>query len=163
MAAADTVARLLADPATRADTLGALEAHDGAHDRATALEAASALTAIMCEDASGVEHAVYLRAGLLAARLAAEAVDKAAVLKAACGGDRLAKLCAAPTVFGRLNEKAAEELTADDALICACSVWSAVFVQILSRGIPKPIQAALGCSSAVEFFTIWRDHPILSL
>ena len=104
---ADTVASMLADPATRIPTLDALERHEGPHDAALALAAAPALTDLLCLDGATVPHAVFQRVGLLRGRLVVEAEDPVAICGAARGDGRYARELTSPSVgMGRLRSKA---------------------------------------------------------
>ena len=91
--AADTVASLLRDGATRTATLEALEQHAGTPTigRAVALAAAPALFEALALDATEVDREAFDRIGLLLARLAAEASDDpSAVYGVALGEGRFA-------------------------------------------------------------------------
>ena len=84
--AADTVAERLRDRGTRPVTLAALESHAAPIPTAVSLAAAPALLGLMTMDAAEVERSTYDRAGLLVARLEAEALpDVVAVHGAAFG------------------------------------------------------------------------------
>ena len=91
-----TVAERLRDGATRLATLGALEAHAVPILADVALAAAPALYELLALDVAAVPREVHDRAGLLVARLCAEAVPRgaeaqAAVYGAALGGGRYAR------------------------------------------------------------------------
>ena len=157
-----TVATLLADPATRGQTLDGLEQHDGPHAAALALRTAQALTDVMCLDAAEVPHALYQRVGLLRGRLMIEAVDPVAVYGAVCGGGRVAKEMTAPSVgFGGLLQKTAEQLDLDDARSFACG-----FAVISNLGCSYSWTrtfAAAGFGSAMELLGMFMaEHPIVS-
>ena len=107
----DTVAAMLADPATRIATLDALDRHDGPHDMALGLAVAPALTELLCLDGAEVSHAVYQRVGLLRGRLLIEADDPVAMYGASLGDGLYAREFTAPSVgMGGLRSKTAAQL-----------------------------------------------------
>ena len=141
----DTVAELLADRSTRTATLDALEAHSGPHPMPLAMAAAAALTDLLCWDAAEVGHALFQRAGLLRARLLADAPpeDVAAIGGAMLGGGRCAAFYAAPSnVWARMFAKPVEELELTDALSCAC---------VAATGAPRDVRGWTGVLAAAGF------------
>lgn len=157
-----TISQLLADPATRTQTLDALEQHDGPHDTALAMTAAGCLTDVMCLAAAEVPHALFQRVGLLRGRLYIEAEDPVAMYGAVHGEGRFAKEYTAPSVsMGRLVEKTAEQLDLDDARSLACG---AALVSALMEGSGwTRTFAAAGFGSAMETLGIhMAEHPIVS-
>lgn len=141
--AADTVASLLRDGATRTATLEALEQHEGTPiGRAVALAAAPALFEALALDATEVGRDVFDRIGLLLARLAAEASDDpSAVYGAALGEGRYAACCRSKgSVLAQAVGKPASELTPADARSFACA--SAYWPQSFVKGLTKPVAAA---------------------
>eukprot|EP01043_Picozoa_sp_COSAG02_P028963 COSAG02_NODE_1784_length_10941_cov_179.259823_1_plen_94_part_10 len=85
--AVETVAERLRDRATRSVALAALERHATPIPTAVSLAAAPALLGLMAMDAAEVERDVYDRAGLLLARLHAEALPDVAAVHAAAFGE----------------------------------------------------------------------------
>ena len=151
--AADTVASLLRDGATRTATLEAFEQHEGAPiDRAVALAAAPALYDVLAMDATEVGREDFDRAGLVLARLVAEASDDpSAVYGAALGEGRryVAYLRSTGSVLAQaVGKRAASELTLADARSFACA--SAFETPALLRGCTKPFAAA-GFAKTAEF------------
>ena len=121
--AADTVASLLRDGATRTATLEALEQHEGTPvGRAVALAAAPALFEALALDATEVGRDDFDRIGLLLARLAAEASDDpSAVYGAALGEGRFAAYYRSKgSVLAQAVGKPASELTQADVRSFAC-------------------------------------------
>jgi hypothetical protein len=161
--AADAVARLLRDRATRAATLGALERHDeGAIDRAVSLAAAPALFELLAADASEVGRETFDRAGLLVGRLCAEAPDDpAAVYGAALGEGRwIAFLRSEGSVLGRAWRTPAAELTRADARSWACSM--AYASPGAAKGGTEPAAAA-GFETSMEWLaTFMTEQPVVS-
>ena len=145
----DTVAAMLADPATRIATLDALDRHDGPHDTALGLAVAPALTELLCLDGAEVSHAVYQRVGLLRGRLLIEADDPVAMYGASMGDGLYARELTAPSVgMGGLRSKSASQLGTDDALSFACG--SALVMALgFGHGLTRTIAAA-GFGSAQE-------------
>ena len=121
--APDAVHALLATAASRPATLAALEDHPAPLDRALAVAAAPALVELLTVSADDVDAATFQRAGLLLARLLAEAPDDPSIIfGAAFGEDRLAALWnSEDSVLARALLKPANQLTADDALSLACA------------------------------------------
>jgi hypothetical protein len=160
--AADAVARLLRDSATRAATLTALERHEGsAIDRAVSLAAAPALYGLLAADATEVGRETFDRAGLVVARLCAEVPDDPAVFGAAWGEGRYATfLCSEGSVLGRAWRTPASELTWEDARSWACSqaLWPPSYI----RALMTPIAAA-GFASAMEWIAVFMsESPAIS-
>ena len=88
--AADTVAERLRDRDTRSATLAALENHAAPIPTAVSLAAAPALLTLlglMAMDAAEVERDAFDRAGLLLARLEAEALPDAVAVHGAAFGE----------------------------------------------------------------------------
>ena len=142
---ADAVAQLLADPATRVETLGALEQHQGVHDKPLALAAASALTNLVLLPAAEVPDAVLRRAGLLRGRLMTETDDVASMCAAMHGNGRMAiELRDAENAASSAVSKPATALTRDDAYTCACV--NAYLAPSMSTGWTAPA-AAYGMAS----------------
>jgi hypothetical protein len=156
---AAAVAGRLRDKSTRLATLGALEAHAVPIPATTAL-AAAALYELLALDAAEVSREVYDRAGLLVARLCAEALPRgaaaqAAVLGAAVGGGRLARFDNAEgSVFAVMARKPAAELTRADARSYACSL--AYAAPAYARGMTAPLTAA--GFTTMEFFGLVSRH-----
>ena len=153
--AADTVASLLRDGATRTATLEALEQHEGTPiGRAVALAAAPALFEALALDATEVGRDVFDRIGLLLARLAAEASDDpSAVYGTALGEGRLAAYYRSKgSVLAQAVGKPASELTRADVRNFACA--SAYFPPSSVKGLTKPIAAA-GFAKTSEFFGLF--------
>ena len=141
--AADTVASLLRDGATRTATLEALEQQEGAPiDPAVALAAAPALFEALAMDATEVGRDDFDRIGLLLARLAAEASDDpSAVYGSALGEGRLAAYYRSTgSVLAQAVGKPASELTRADAGSFACA--NAYLPPSFARGITRPVAAA---------------------
>ena len=144
---AATVAGRLRDKSTRLATLGALEDHGGGPIPSdAALAAAPALCELLALDAAEAPREVYDRAGLLWARLIAEALPRgaaaqAAVYGAALGGGRYVRwLNAEGSVFAAMARKPAAELTRADARSYACLLaWEG---PAFARGMTAPIKAA---------------------
>jgi hypothetical protein len=121
--APDAVHALLATAASRPATLAALEDHPAPLDRALAVAAAPALVELLTVSADDVDAATFQRAGLLLARLLAEAPDDPSIIYGAAFGEgRLAALWnSEDSVVARALLKPANQLTADDALSLACA------------------------------------------
>ena len=156
--APDTVASLLRDGDTRTATLEALEQQEQPPiDRAVALAAAPALYEALAMDASEVGRDDFDRAGLLLARLAAEASDDPSVIYgAALGEGRLAAHYRSKgSVLAQAVGKPASELTRADArsFACASAYWPPSFV----KGLTKPIAAA-GFAKTAEFFALYMTE-----
>ena len=152
--AADTVASLLRDGATRTATLQTLEQQEGASiDRAVVLAAAPALYEALAMDATEVGRDDFDRIGLLLARLIAEASDDpSAVYGAALGGGRLAAFYRSTgSVVAQAVGKPASELTRADARSFACG--AAHFAPSVVRGYTKPFATA-GFAKASDFFAL---------
>ena len=152
--AADTVASLLRDGATRTATLEALEQHEGTPvGRAVALAAAPALFEALALDATEVDRDAFDRIGLVLARLAAEASDDpSAVYGAALGEGRFAACYRSKgSVLAQAVGKPASELTRADArsFACAAAYWAPSVV----RGFTKPLAAA-GFAKTSDYFAI---------
>ena len=148
--AADTVASLLRDGATRTATLEALEQQEGAPiDPAVALAAAPALYEALAMDATEVGRDDFDRIGLLLARLAAEASDDPAVFGAAIGEGRYAAhyRSKGSVLAQAVGQRAASELTLADARSFACA--AAMYPPALVRGLTKPFAAAGFAKTAV--------------
>ena len=159
----DTVGTVLADPATRIQTLDALERHEGPHDAALALAMAPALTDLLCLDGASVPHALYQRVGLLRGRLLVEADDPVALGGVALGEGRYAReLTAASVSMEGLRSKSAAELGRDDALSYACGEALAAALRD-GHGCWTRAFAAGGFGSAKELIAIYMtEHPIVS-
>ena len=157
--AADTVASLLRDGATRTATLEALEQHEGTPiGRAVALAAAPALFEALALDATEVGRDAFDRIGLLLARLAAEASDDpSAVYGAALGEGRLAAYYRSKgsVLAQAVGKPAASELTLADARSFACAV--AYVPPSHVKGLTKPVAAA-GFAKTSEFFGIYMTE-----
>jgi hypothetical protein len=152
--AANTVASLLRDGATRAVTLDALEQHQaGTIDRAVSLAAAPVLYDLLAEDATEVVREDFDRIGLLVARLAAEALDNVSAVFAAAYGDGryAAVLRSTGSVLAQALRKPTSELTQADARSFACS--SAVWGPAVIQGLTEPLATA-GFARTADFFTI---------
>ena len=150
--AADTVASLLRDGATRTATLEALEQHEGTPiGRAVALAAAPALFEALALDATEVGRDVFDRIGLLLARLAAEeSDDPSAVYGAALGEGRDAAWCRSKgSVLAQAVGKRASEVTRADARSFACAL--AHVPPCFVKGLTKPVAAA-GFTKTSEWF-----------
>eukprot|EP01043_Picozoa_sp_COSAG02_P051663 COSAG02_NODE_5468_length_4297_cov_3.717008_2_plen_388_part_00 len=160
---ADTVAGMLADPATRIATLDALDQTDGPHDVALGLAVAPALTDLLCQDGVAVPHELYQRVGLLRARLVVEAKDPVAMCGATRGGGRYSRELTAPSVcMGGLRSKSAGELSRDDALSLACG--DALLWAVNDGHGYKGTMAAAGFGSPLDFVDIFMaEHPIVSV
>jgi hypothetical protein len=116
----DSVARRLADPATRVDAIEALERHRGPHDTALA----PTLTDLMALDAAEMPHPLFQRVGLLRARLCDETPpdDRVALYKSMFGeGRREAEAKSPSNVVAAAVAKGAAALTREDALSIACA------------------------------------------
>ena len=156
--AADTVASLLRDGATRTATLEALEQHERTPiGRAVALAAAPALFEALALDATEVGRDAFDRIGLLLARLAAEASDDpSAVYGAALGEGRLAAYYRSKgSVLAQAVGKAASEVTRADARSFACAV--AYITPSFVKGMTKPIAAA-GFAKTSEWFALYMTE-----
>ena len=141
--AADTVASLLRDGATRTATLEALEQHEGTPiGRAVALAAAPALFEALALDATEVGRDAFDRIGLLLARLAAEASDDPSAVYggALCEGRLAAYYRSKGSVLAQAVGKPASELTRADARSFACA--AALVPPSHVRGATKPFAAA---------------------
>ena len=142
----NTVASMLAAPATRIATLDALEQHTGPHEAALALAAASALTDLLCLDGAEVPHALYQRVGLLRGRLVLEAEDVLAMSDAYLGDGRYARELTAPSVGqGGLRSKSAAQLDRDDALSYACARSRACHPPFLRASNRRLFSVAFRC------------------
>ena len=154
----DTVAALLADPATRSAALDALEAHSGAHDEALALAAGPALTDVMLLDADQVGHELFQRTGLLRARLVSDAAAPwgmyyGTTLNGGSDGGRWkAQFTAPDNVIARAVAKAPEEIDEQDALSYAC-MWAA-WPSMFSSTFPT----LPGDDSAMDHLVIWATE-----
>lgn len=82
---ADAVGIQLADSVTRAETLAALEAVTGAHNRGLAMAAAPKLVELLA--GPELDGPMFRRAGLLLARMVAEATDSPAEVYGAALGE----------------------------------------------------------------------------
>ena len=156
--AADTVASLLRDTATRTATLEALEQHEGTPiGRAVALAAAPALFEALALDATEVGRDDFDRIGLLLARLAAEASDDpSAVYGSALGEGRLAAYYRSKgSVLAQAVGKPASELTRADARSFACA-W-AYRAPSWVRGITQP-GAAAGFATTSEWVALYMTE-----
>ena len=156
--AADTVAALLRDGATRTATLEALEQHEGTPiGRAVALAATPALFEALALDATEVGRDTFDRMGLLLARLTAEASDDpSAVFGGASGEGR----CAAHyrskgSVLAQAVGKPASELTRADARSFACA--SAYLPPSFVKGLTNPVAAA-GFAKTLEIFALYMTE-----
>ena len=158
--AADTVAKRLRDRATRSATLAALESHPGPIPTAVSLAAAPALLGLMAMDAAEVERDAFDRAGLLLARLEAEALpDAVAVHGAAFGEGGYERLWNADSVLNTALRQPAAELTRADAMSYACA---AAYETIYGKkSLSEPLRAA--GFTALEFIRLWMGaDPIVS-
>ena len=157
--AADSVASLLRDGATRTATLEAFEQHEGTPiDREVALAAAPALYDVLAMDATEVGREDFDRAGLVLARLAAEASDDpSAVYGAAMGEGRyVAHYRSKGSVLAQaVGKRAASELTLADARSFACA--AAFIPPALVRGCTKPCAAA-GFAKTAEWFAVFMTE-----
>ena len=157
--AADSVASLLRDGATRTATLEAFEQHEGAPiDRAVALAAAPALYDVLAMDATEVGRDDFDRTGLVLARLAAEASDDpSAVYGAAVGEGRLAAYYRSKgsVLAQAVGKPAASELTLADARSFACA--GAIEPPAWVRGATKPFAAA-GFAKTAEWVALWMTE-----
>jgi hypothetical protein len=144
--AAAAAGERLRDRSTRLATLGALEAHAVPIPTAVALEAAAVLCELQALDAAEAPKEVHDRAGLLVARLVAEALPygaaaQAAVIGAAHGGGRYARCFNAEgSVIAATARTPAAELTRADARSYACLL--AQEGPAFARGMTAPIKAA---------------------
>ena len=121
----DSVAQRLADPATRAETLDALERHSGPHPARLAAAAAPSLSDLLTLDAADVPHAVFQRVGLLRGRLLRETPpDDVPALYGAMfvDGRYAAELNSPGNVVAEAMAKGAAGLTREDALSYACAI-----------------------------------------
>ena len=156
--AADTVASLLRDGATRTATLEALEQHEGTPiGRAVALAAAPALFEALALDATEVGRDAFDRIGLLLARLAAEASDDpSAVYGAALGEGRFAAYYRSKgSVLAQAVGKAASEVTRADARSFACAL--AYVAPSYVKGVTKPVAGA-GFVKTSEYFAVYMTE-----
>ena len=156
--AADTVASLLRDGATRTATLEALEQQEGAPiDPAVALAAAPALFEALAMDATEVGRDDFDRIGLLLARLAAEASDDpSAVYSAALGEGRYAACYRSKgSVLAQAVGKPASALTCADARSFACA--GSIFPPAFVRGVTKPLAAA-GFAKTADHFALYMTE-----
>ena len=156
--AADTVASLLRDGATRTATLEALEQHEGTPiGRAVALAAAPALFEALALDATEVGRDAFDRIGLLLARLVAEAPDDpSAVYGAALGeGRHAAYYRSKGSVLAQAVGKPASELTRADARSFACA--AAYIPTSFVKGMTKPVAAA-GFAKTSEWFALYMTE-----
>jgi hypothetical protein len=158
--AAETVAERLRDRAARSAALTALERHAAPIPTAVSLAAAPALLGLMAMDAAEVERDVHDRAGLLLARLHAEALpDVSAVHGAAFSEGGRERLWNSDSVLNAALRQPAAELTRADAMSYACS--SAYDAITAARGYTKPWSAAR--LTVLEFFRLWMSaEPIVS-
>jgi hypothetical protein len=160
---ADAVARQLRAPGSaRAATLNALECHEDAIDRAVSLAAAPALFELLTADAAEVGREDFDRAGLLLARLCAEAPDDApAVFGSALGEGRyVAHLRSEGSVLGQAWRRPAAELTRADARSWACS--QAYWPPSIVRGFTEAAAAA-GFATTMEYFAVsMTEGPVIS-
>ena len=158
--AADTVAERLRDRDTRSATLAALESHAAPIPTAVSLAAAPALLGLMAMDAAEVERDAYDRAGLLLARLHAEALPECSAVHGAAfseGGNE--RLWNSDSVLNAALRQPAAELTRADATSYACS-WAYEPIKC-ARGITAPCAAA-GCTT-LEWLGLWMSiEPIIS-
>ena len=156
--AADTVASLLRDGATRTATLEALEQHEGTPiGRAVALAAAPALFEALALDSTEVGRDTFDRIGLVLARLAAEASDDpSAVYSAALGEGRYAASYRSKgSVLAQAVGKRASEVTRADARSFACA--AAYIPPSFVKGLTKPVAAA-GFAKTSEFFALYMTE-----
>ena len=143
---AAAVGERLRDRSTRLATLGALEAHAVPIPTAVALAAAAVLCELQALDAAEAPKEMHDRAGLLVARLVAEALPygaaaQAAVIGAAHGGGRYARCFNAEgSVIAATARTPAAELTRADARSYACLL--AQEGPAFARGMTAPIKAA---------------------
>jgi hypothetical protein len=159
--AADTVAERLRDRATRSAALTALERHAAPIPTAVSLAAAPALLGLMTMDAAEVERDVYDIAGLLLARLHAEALpDVSAVHGAAFSEGGYERLWNADSVLNAALRQPAAELTRADAMSCACSF--AYEAELSARGYTKPWRAATGLTAPEFMGQMMIAEPIAS-
>ncbi len=159
---ADTVATLLREPETRADTVDALEAHIGAHEEALALAAMAELSDLMTLGVSEVDASMFQRIGWLRGRLVAEAADQPAMYAAAMGNGRAEAIMNSSVnvnVIAQVAGKAADELSCEDVLSYACVL--AVDPPALARGTSAPWNAA--CGSALEYIKRFITSNMLGL
>ena len=158
--AAETVAERLRDRATRSATLAALESHAAPIPTAVALAAAPALVGLMAMDAAEVARDTYDRAGLLLARLHAEALpDVLAVHGAAFGEGGFERVFNADSVLNAALRQPAAQLTRVDAVSYACLL--AYETPLAARGWTKPL-AAVGLTG-LQFLGLWLSAtPIVS-
>eukprot|EP01046_Picozoa_sp_COSAG06_P050418 COSAG06_NODE_7981_length_2312_cov_5.610120_2_plen_413_part_00 len=158
--AAETVAERLRDRAARSETLAALESHAAPIPTAVSLAAAPALLGLMAMDAVEVERDTYDRAGLLLARLEAEALpDVVAVHGAAFGEGGYERLWNADSVLNTALRQPAAQLTRADAMSCAC--YAAYDPIYPARGFTEPFRAA-GITTP-EFVGLWMGaEPLVS-
>ena len=155
-----TVAERLRNNATRDAALDALERHAAPIPTAAALAAAPALLNVMSMDAAEVERGAYDRAGLLLARLEAEALpDVVAVHGAAFGNGGTKRLWNSDSVLNVALRQPAAELTRADAASYACS--SAFEAIYSARGCTLPLAAA--GFTMPKYFGLWMSaEPISS-
>ena len=156
--AADTVASLLRDGATRTATLEALEQHEGTPiGRAVALAAAPALFEALALEATEVGRDTFDRVGLLLARLVAEASDDpSAVHGAALGEGRCAAYYRSKgSVLAQAVGQRASEVTRADAWSFACA--SAYIPPSFVKGQTKPITAA-GFAKTSEYYALYTTE-----
>ena len=153
---AATVGSLLQSAGTREATFGALESVDGPHDRQLALSTAAALGSL----GDQLDEPAIRRAGLLLARVTAQAEEPASMYGALLRGEGrmerwhggMARLLAVP----------ASELNRDSAITYACFVapmaeastrgWTCVFRAVGFEGYAE-FDAAM-CAS----HPLWRDR-----
>jgi hypothetical protein len=123
--APDTVAERLRDRGARSATLAALESHAAPIPTAVSLAAAPALLGLMTMDGAEVERDTYDRAGLLLARLHAEALPDVAAVQAAAWSELRTgeRVWNADSVLNAALRQPAAELTRADAMSYACS-WA---------------------------------------
>jgi hypothetical protein len=157
--AAETVTERLRDRAARSATLAALESHAAPIPTAVSLAAAPALLGLMAMDAAEVERDTYDRAGLLLARLHAEALpDVVAVHGAAFGEGGYERLYNADSVLNTALRQPAQ-LTRADAMSYACSLaWDPITG---ARGYTKPCSAA-GFTTAEFMRVLMSAEPMIS-
>ncbi len=152
--AANTVASLLRDGATRAATLDALEQVEaGTINREVSLAAAPALFEALAADAMEVGRDVFERTGLLLGRLVAEvANDPSAVYGAALREGRYATfLRSKDSVLAQTVRKPPSELRRADARTFACS--KSFRAPSLVKGFTQPYAAA-GFAKTAEFYAL---------
>jgi hypothetical protein len=158
--AADTVVERLRDRDTRSATLAALENTAAPIPTAVSHAAAPALVGLMAMDGAEVERDAYDRAGLLLARLHAEALpDVVAVHGAAFGEGGYERLWNADSVLNAALRQPAAELTRADARSYAC--YAEYEPISAARGFTEPWHAV--GTTALEWVGVWLSaEPIAS-